>query len=148
MSGTSETTTYSNGVRGRYSNIFLPLRVISGNTVCSPMRPYNHNSALVKSIFNRVPNFVTARLLRLRGDPYSACLECWLPISVAAHSKAWMCVRSLAAIASLKPAWGMHACLLWILCPVRQRFGVGLTTRPEKSYRMWCVCLIQCDLET
>jgi hypothetical protein len=35
------------------------------------------------------------------------------------RSKAWVCSRSPAGIASSNPAGGMDVCLLWVLCVVR-----------------------------
>jgi len=60
-----------------------------------------------------------------------------LPIPVAARSTAWVCGRSLFGIAGSNPAGGMDVCLLWVL-PGSGRW-VGLITRPEESYRLWCV---------
>jgi hypothetical protein len=41
----------------------------------------------------------------------------------------------------------MDVCLLLVLCVVSGRgLWVGLTARPEESYRLWCV--VECDLET
>ena len=42
-------------------------------------------------------------------------------IPVAAQSKAWFCVRSLARIVGSNPARDMDVCLLWVLCAVRYR---------------------------
>jgi hypothetical protein len=54
---------------------------------------------------------------------------------VASWSKVWVCGCSLAAIASSNPAGGMDVC-----CVVSGRgFCSGLITRPEESYRLWCV---------
>jgi hypothetical protein len=41
----------------------------------------------------------------------------------------------------------MDVCLLWVLCVLSGR-GLcdGLITRPEESYRLWCVLV--CDLGT
>ena len=38
---------------------------------------------------------------------------------VAAHSKAWVCGRSLSEIAGSNPAEGIGVSLLWVLCVVR-----------------------------
>jgi len=38
------------------------------------------------------------------------------PIPVAGLSKAWVCVRSLAAFGVSNLTYGMDACLLWVLC--------------------------------
>ena len=62
-----------------------------------------------------------------------------LPIPVAARSETWVCGRSLAGVA------GSNAALSWISvsfeCCVLSGRGlcVGLITRPEESYRVWCV---------
>jgi hypothetical protein len=42
----------------------------------------------------------------------------FVPVSVAARSKAWVCGRSPAKTVGLNP---MDVCLLWVLCVVRQR---------------------------
>jgi len=65
----------------------------------------------------------------------STILKELLPISVAARSKAWVYVRSLAGIVGSNPAGGMNVC--FECCRLS---GGGLCdelfTRPEKSYRM------------
>ena len=58
------------------------------------------------------------------------------PIPVAARPKVWG--RSLAGIVGSNPARAMDVCLLWVLCDVRD-LCVGLISRPEESYRLWCV---------
>ena len=72
--------------------------------------------------------------------PYSLSL----PVPVAARSKALVCGRSPAEIVGSNPTGGMEVCLLRVLS------GRGLCdeliTRPEESYRLWCV--VVCDLET
>jgi hypothetical protein len=64
---------------------------------------------------------------------------------VAASSKAWVCGRSLTGIAGSNPpgAWGS---VLSVVCCTGRGLCVGLITRPEESYRMWC--FVECDLET
>jgi hypothetical protein len=71
-------------------------------------------------------------------------LKCWnlicaVPSPVAARSKALGCGRSLAGMWVRIPRGTMDACLLWLLCVFRQRLCEEPTTRPEKSYRQWCV---------
>jgi len=61
-----------------------------------------------------------------------------MPIPVAAPSKAWVCGRSLAGIVGSNPAGGLDVCLL---CVVSRGLCVELITRPEESYRVWCVQL-------
>jgi len=67
-----------------------------------------------------------------------------VPVPVALRSEAWVCGRSQAEIVISNPVGGMDICLLWVLS------GRGicgeLITRPEESYRLWCV--VVCDLET
>jgi hypothetical protein len=58
---------------------------------------------------------------------------------VAARSKAWVCGRSLAGIVGLNPAGGVIVCLWYSVCVVRWSLCDGLITRPEESYRVWCV---------
>jgi len=69
-----------------------------------------------------------------------------MSIRVAARSKAKVCGRSLAGIAGSNPAGG-HGCLSGAVCvcvcvvlPGRG-LCVGLITRPEESYQLWCVVL-------
>ena len=59
--------------------------------------------------------------------------------------------RSLAAVGDSNPSGGVDVCLLWVfcvLCFVLSGRGLcdGLITRPEESYRLWCV--VVCYLET
>jgi len=59
---------------------------------------------------------------------------------LATRSKAWVCGRSLAGIASSYPAGG-HVCvsLVSVVCCQAEVICVGLITHPEESYRVWCV---------
>jgi hypothetical protein len=67
-------------------------------------------------------------------------------IPVTARSKTWVCGRSLAGIVSSNPAGGMDISLSCKCCVLSGRvFCVGLITRPEESYRLWCV--VVCDRE-
>jgi hypothetical protein len=69
-----------------------------------------------------------------------------MPIPVAVRSKARVCGRSLAWIAGSNPA----GTLLSLCCECCVLSGRGLCdlpiTRPEESYRLWCVILR--DVET
>jgi len=42
-----------------------------------------------------------------------------VPIPVAARSKAWVYIRSLAEIVGSNPAGSMDVCVCWVLCVVR-----------------------------
>ena len=68
-----------------------------------------------------------------------------IPITVAARSKAWVCGRTPAEIMGSNPTGGMDVCCE---CCVLSGRGLcdELITRPEESYRLWCV--VVCDLET
>jgi hypothetical protein len=63
-------------------------------------------------------------------------VEALLPFPLATLSKALVCGHSLTGIAGLNPPRGMDVC-----CCVLSGGGlcVGLNTRPEESYRVWCV---------
>ena len=62
-------------------------------------------------------------------------------------SRRYVCDRSPAEIVGSNPAGGMDVCLLWLLCVVRYRsLCDGLITRPEESYRLWCI--VVCEVET
>jgi hypothetical protein len=70
-------------------------------------------------------------------------LSITLPISVTARSKAWVCL--LGFWVRIPPGRG---CLSLVKCSVLSGRGLcdGLITRPEESYRLWCV--VVCDPET
>jgi hypothetical protein len=61
-----------------------------------------------------------------------------VPIPVAVRSKASVYGHSLAEIVGLNPAGGMDVCCE---CCVLSGRGLcdELNTRPEESYRVWCV---------
>ena len=63
----------------------------------------------------------------------------------AARSKAQVCGRSLPGVAGSNPTGGLDVCCE---CCVLSSRGLcdELITRPEESYRLWCV--VVCDLET
>jgi hypothetical protein len=60
-------------------------------------------------------------------------------VPMAARSKAWVCGRLPAEIVGSNPTGG-HGCLPCNCCLLSGR-GLcdGLITRPEESYRLWCV---------
>ena len=64
---------------------------------------------------------------------------------MAARSKAWVYGSSPAEIAGSNPTGGMDVCCE---CCVLSGRGLcdQLITRPEESYRLWCV--VVCDQET
>ena len=64
---------------------------------------------------------------------------------MATRSKAQVCGRSSAEIVGSNPTGGMDVCYE---CYVLSGRGLcdELITRPEESYRLWCV--VVCDLET
>ena len=72
------------------------------------------------------------------------CIYCFTSIQVAALSKECVDSRSPAEIVGSNPAGGMD---VWCECCMLSGKGLcdGLITRPEESYRLWCV--VMCDLE-
>jgi hypothetical protein len=68
----------------------------------------------------------------------------YLPVPVAARSKAWVYGRRDRWFESHR---GMDICLLYVSCVLSGR-GLcdDLITRPQESYRLWPVVL--CDQET
>jgi len=68
-----------------------------------------------------------------------------MPVPVAARSKAYVYGCSPAEIVGSNPTGGMDVCCE---CCVLSGRGLcdELLTRPEESYRLWCV--VVCDLET
>ena len=65
---------------------------------------------------------------------------------MAARSKAYLCGRSPAESVGSNPtgAWIFVCCECCVLSG--RGLCVGLSTRPEGCYRLWCV--VECDLET
>ena len=60
------------------------------------------------------------------------------PIPTTARSKAWVCGHSIAGIVGSDPAGDMNvSCECCVLSG--RGLCVGLITRPEESYRVWCV---------
>ena len=71
-----------------------------------------------------------------------------LPVPVAERSKAWVCGRWLARIAGSNPAGDKDVCLLLVLCVLSvSGLCVGLTTRPEESYWLWCAWVCSRNLK-
>jgi hypothetical protein len=62
-----------------------------------------------------------------------------MPIPLSAQSKAWIYGGSFVGIAGSNPAGGMMS--VSCECCVLSDRGLcdGLITRPEESYRVWCV---------
>jgi hypothetical protein len=71
--------------------------------------------------------------------------DCCRPVTVFARSEAWICGHSLAGFESSNPAEGIDVCRK---CRVLSDRGlcVGPVTRPEESYRLWCVS--ECNRES
>jgi hypothetical protein len=84
-----------------------------------------HSSTVMPVLFILRPIFTLAKASR--------------PIPVAVRSKAWVYGSSLTRIVGSNPArvWMSVSCE----CCVLSGRGLcdGLVTRPEESYRMWCV---------
>jgi hypothetical protein len=63
----------------------------------------------------------------------------FVPILVTARSKVWVFGRSLPGIAGSIPAGEGWMFIFCECCVLSGGLCVGLITRPEKSYRVWCV---------
>jgi len=74
---------------------------------------------------------MAALWLKNKHEPICTAIIHEQPVPVAARSKAWLCVHSLAGITGLNPAGGMAACLFE--CYVLSGLCVRLITRPEKT---------------
>ena len=69
-----------------------------------------------------------------------------LPNTVTARSKVLVCWRSLVRDCGFESRRGHGSLsLVSVVILLGRGLCVGLITRPEESYRMWCVV---CDLET
>ena len=74
------------------------------------------------------------------------CAVTLIPVPVSTWSKGWVCGCPLAAgILSSNPAVGMDVCCECCVLSGRSLCD-ELITRPEESYRLWCV--VVCDLGT
>ena len=84
-------------------------------------------------------------LLTVGPPDFFVFLICYLPVPVAARSKAWVCGRSPAEIVGSNRTGCTDVC-----CECRVLSGRGLCdelmTLPDESYRLWRVAV--CDLET
>ena len=69
-----------------------------------------------------------------------------MPVPVPALSRAWVCGRLPAEIVGSDPTGGMDVCLHEFCVLSGRGLCDELITRPEESYRLWCV--VVCDLET
>jgi hypothetical protein len=58
---------------------------------------------------------------------------------MAAQSKVWVCVLLLAGFAGSNPVGSTGVCLLERVVLSVTGNCVGLNTRPEEFYRLWCV---------
>jgi hypothetical protein len=58
---------------------------------------------------------------------------------VAARSKAWVCGRALAGTEGLNPDGGMNSVSCECCVLSGRDLCDGPITRPEESYRVWCV---------
>jgi len=67
-----------------------------------------------------------------------------MPGPVTARFKAYVCSRSPAEIVGSNPTGGMNVC--FECCVSGRGLCDELITRPEESYRLWCIVL--CGLET
>ena len=113
--------------------------------ISNPMK-FLHSQTQYLYLHRKSQSFQT--LIKSRLTLELTCMrQIWssgVPMPVAARSKVWVCGLSPVEIAVFNPTGGMDVCLLRVLS------GRGLCdeliTRPEESYRLWCV--IVCDLET
>jgi len=69
----------------------------------------------------------------------NTCLSQHKPIPVAPRTKVWVCCRSLAGMACSNLAGGRDVCLLLLS---RRGLCDEMITRPEESYRVWCLSVI------
>ena len=80
---------------------------------------------------------IAQNLLEVNAGFYSV-IHFW-PIPVAARSKAWACSLSLAGVAGSNPAWAWMNVSCECCVSSGRCLSVGPITRPEESFRVWCV---------
>ena len=116
-----------NGHRGSFTGVKRPGRELNHS---SPSSTYVKNEWCLHGVDRKTFTFFYFEFFTS------------VPIPLAARSKAWVCGRWARWNCGFESHRG-HECLLWLsgrgLCD-------GLITRPEESYRLWCV--VECDLET
>ena len=106
-------------------------RVVHGDRKCSEASDYslkwlNHRRSQVVCLLT-IPEIslqLTSQLilqLKLFLLIKRCCSDIYMPVPVAARSKAQVCGRSPAEIVCSNSTGDMDVCLLWVLCVVRQR---------------------------
>jgi len=84
-------------------------------------------------------NFEIIHLYGKRCSTHRSTYKSLVEIPLAAQSKVWMSGRSFAGIAGSNPSgtWNYVCCDCCVL--LGRDLCVGLITRPEEFYRIWCV---------
>jgi len=114
-------------------NIILPSMYMCAKWTLSFWFPHQAYAVLFCTTSATYPAYLMARNL-------ISLIMLGEPVPVAARPKAWVCGRSPADIVGSNPTGGMDVLsVVSVLC-------CQLNTRPEESYRVWCV--VVCDLET
>ena len=116
---------------------FLLLYILWG--VGFPYLPVQDISVSVLSWLTHNPDFEFRQGKTIFLLQNHHCPSQWL------RSKAQVYGRSPAAIVGSNPTGGIDVCLLCCVLPCRVLCD-GLITRPEESYRLWCVAV--CVIET
>ena len=113
---------------------------------CCPGPSYVPNSSLINRIHCPAECKVSLMAI-LKCKDYNTYIEIW-PIPVAARSKAWVCIRSLTGSAVSNSSGGIDGCLFWVCMLSGWGLRKGQITRPEESYKMWCVWVWSCSLDS
>jgi len=103
------------------------------------------------------PHHIIPPMLHIQSFKYHCNLKLKLPLNnTPTYMNGWSQwprgLRRRSTAARLLRLWvrippgGMDVCLLWVLLLSGRGLCDKLITRPEESYRLWCV--IVCDLET
>jgi hypothetical protein len=107
--------------------------------ICHELGPDMPVSASYNSLFKGLPCN-----LHQFAVYFSRVYNVFWPVPVTGRSKAMVCERLSAETVVANHTGVTDACLLWMFCVVRRPCD-ELITRPEESYRVWCV--IVRDLE-
>jgi hypothetical protein len=91
-------------------------------------------SRVRETCYKCYPSLTNCKTMLFFFNPYNQ----QLPVPVATRSRACVCGPSLAGIVGSNLTGGMDVCLLWCVLSGRS-LCVGLITRPEEFYRLWCV---------
>jgi hypothetical protein len=125
------------------STSILQLQKVVKKWQCSRVFQFDIKQCYCKAIFsNRIFPIIVFpdRMMNdKKKERFMSLVTFLVPVPVAALSKAWVYGHSLAGVVGSNPsrAWMSVCCECCVLSG--RGLCIGLITRPEESYRVWCV---------